>query len=105
MSDKDRADIVARLRALQQVFDASESQMAEACGVSRSAWSNYVGTGTNSRLISLPAVRGLKRQYGIPMDWIFLGDATEIDDEALKRRLNSALANPKKPKRGRRPRR
>jgi transcriptional regulator with XRE-family HTH domain len=104
MSDKDRADIAARLRALQQVLGASEKEMAEAAGVSRQAWSNYVSRQPeNLRLVSLDAVRNLKRQFGIPGEWIFLGDAENIKDPDMRRRLNSALANPQTPKRGRRP--
>jgi transcriptional regulator with XRE-family HTH domain len=106
MSDKDRVEIAARLRALQQVLKASDSQMAEAAGIGRAAWSNYISKKLeNLRVIQLDAVRNLKRQYGIPMDWIFLGDAKEIDDEDMKRKLNHALANPKAPARGRKPRR
>lgn len=104
MSDKDRAEIAARLRALQQALDASEREMAEAAGVTRQAWSNYVSRSPkNLRLISLDAARNLKRQYGLPGEWIFLGDAENIKDPELRRNLNKALANPLPPKRGRRP--
>jgi transcriptional regulator with XRE-family HTH domain len=102
MTDNERADTAARLRALQQVLGKSEKEMADAAGVSRQAWSNYVSR-TNPNAISLEAVRNLKRQFGVPSDWIFLGDGTEIKDDNLKRRLTSALANPQTPKRGRRP--
>lgn len=88
---------------MQQVVGASDQEMADAIGVSRQRWSNYIARNPRfGRMIHLDGVRQLKKQHGITSEWIFLGEAAGLDDE-LRKRLNHALANPKKPRRGRRP--
>jgi transcriptional regulator with XRE-family HTH domain len=99
IADKDREEVAARLRALQQVLGASDQEMANSIGVSRQRWSNYVSRSREySRMISIDGVRQLKAQFRVTSEWIFLGEAATLPED-LRRALNAALANPAPPKR------
>lgn len=107
MADKDREEIAARLRALQQALNATDQQMALDAGVSRQAWANYVSRKpANRRTISIDAVRNLKKALGdakVTGEWIFLGESSSITDEAFRRKLVAAQASPVQKRPGRRP--
>lgn len=102
IEEQTRLGIVRRLRAIQQALGRSDREMGEAAGgISRARWSNYVAKERdNWRRPSVEALMALYQSVGVSAEFVWLGDGRQIDDRLL-RKIHTAMALPKEPKRGR----
>lgn len=69
-----RDSIAIRLRALQKIAGATDQQMGNYVGVSRTAWANAVGR--NSKKPNKPPEEAMVRlcqKSKVTMDWIYQG--------------------------------
>jgi transcriptional regulator with XRE-family HTH domain len=86
-----RDEIIARLRLLPAILGKSDAELARACGVSPSTWSNYKSATASKNTIIWEAALELWNAYGIPMEWTYDGQAARIADPNLREKL--ALAH------------
>jgi transcriptional regulator with XRE-family HTH domain len=103
-----RDEIIARLRMLPAILGKSDAELARACGVNPSTWSNYKSATASKNTIIWEAALGLWDAYGIPMEWVYDGQVGRVTDPDLREKLALAqrLAETERAaKRLRRPRR
>ncbi len=76
--DDDIASPVAigrRLYAARKVLDLTQTELAERAGISRTAYTQYEG---GSKRPSIDVAISLVRTYRLTLDWIYLGDASNL---------------------------
>ncbi|HET6606719.1 MAG TPA: hypothetical protein VFG62_08630 [Rhodopila sp.] len=89
-----RNSVAIRLRALQKVAGATDQQMANYVGMSRTAWANAVAL--NSKKPNKPSEEAMVRlceKSKLTMDWIYRGSYDNVP-YALAIALQEALATP-----------
>lgn len=93
-----RDQIARRLRAVQAVADASDKQMGDYVGLSRTAWINATRDG--DKKVNKPSEEAMIRlceQSGLTMEWIYRGIWDDVPYKlayALKVELGEAVASP-----------
>ncbi len=69
------AAIGRRLYATRRVLDLTQTDLAERAGISRTAYTQYEG---GSKRPSIDVAIALVRTYRLTLDWIYLGDASNL---------------------------
>lgn len=88
--DDDKARVIGRrLAATREALDLTQEELAELIGVSRSALSNW----ELGRLPDIEAMMRLGARRKIPLDWIYLGDDSQLP-LSVARRLAENQAHP-----------
>ena len=98
---KTRAELAARLRHFTKCSALRNGRWPR-LPVSAGKHGQIISQGGRGSSASsgLHAVWNLKRLFGVPMGWVFLGEGEDFKDHELRRKLVSAPANPETPKRG-----
>jgi hypothetical protein len=89
-----RDEVAIRLRALQAIAGATDQQMGNYVGMSRTAWSNAVGLKTKKpNKPPEEAMVRLCKKSKLTMEWIYRGSYDNVP-YALAIALQEALADP-----------
>lgn len=105
MVDKDwRAEVAARLRAIQQALGATNAKMADLIGIGSDkggTWGSYV-----EERAEFPVLHALtlEEKTGVNFRWIYTGQESWRNNPALSPKIEHALKHPEPPKRGPKPR-
>jgi transcriptional regulator with XRE-family HTH domain len=94
------ASLYAIAKRLKRFRDAQRMSQAEICrrtGIKPSAWSNYEQA---FRRIPLDNAIELKRQFNLPIEWIYLGDTNGLTT-TLSAALFPPTASPSRSRRSR----
>jgi transcriptional regulator with XRE-family HTH domain len=86
-----RDEIIERLRQLPEALDKSDTEIAQACGINPSTWSNYKSRAASKNIIVWGVALELWNAYAIPMEWIYDGQVSRVPDPELREKL--AVAN------------
>ncbi|WP_336489718.1 helix-turn-helix domain-containing protein [Methylobacterium nigriterrae] len=80
------AAMAERLRNLRATTGLSQQKFATSFGLGHSQWANFESA---KHRIGIDAALTLRREMGVPLDWIYLGD-TACLPAALKDELRKA---------------
>jgi transcriptional regulator with XRE-family HTH domain len=91
VSPEDIVEIGERLRLLRLALGLSQSEIARRIGAKPSQWNNYEKPLVRIRIDE--AIK-LSQTFGVPLDWVYQGDARMMPYE-LKRRIDDMREPPK----------
>lgn len=99
--------VAARLRQLPEVLGKTDGELAMICGVEPSRWSNWKSPAASRNEIPPEAALHLLYAFGVPMEWIYGGDASRSTNPELRIKLHQAerqaaaeIAPPRRPRPG-----
>ena len=78
---EDVSAIARRLRALRSTTGLSQEKFAARCGLGYKQWGNFEG---EAGRIGLDAALALVREFGVTLDWIYLGHPYRMPAELLE---------------------
>lgn len=93
VDSKTKREICQRLLLLRRALGKTTTEMCRAMGSSSrgSAWSNYE---VGRRTISLEHAFAICREFRLTLDWIYLGDASNLPGDL--QRIIRELQNPRR---------
>lgn len=79
--------IAQRLALLLGILEIKAAELCRQTGIATNRWSQYE---TGKRPITLNAAYKLNKQYGITLDWIFLGDESGMPQRLVSKMRKAA---------------
>lgn len=71
-----------RLIQLREALDITAAVLCRQTGLTTNRWSQYE---TGERPITLEAAKLLRKQYGVTLDWVFMGDESGMPQRLISR--------------------
>lgn len=68
-------DVARRLRLTRRALGMTQAEVAETCGIGRTAFNQYE---TGTRLLTLTAALALCGAFGLTLDWLYRGDPSGL---------------------------
>lgn len=85
---RDTQQVIAkRLIALRNALGVNDATICRNIDVAANRWSQYLDP-HGKRTITLDVAVRLRKRYGVPLDWIYLGDESGLPRGLSERLLN-----------------
>lgn len=86
-------DVGRRLTLLRDVYEMSQTAFGKISGLSQSRYSQYE---TGERLLPVPVAIAFADQFGVSLDWLYMGDPSAMPLDLWRKIQN--LADARDPK-------